>query len=145
MSVFENRVTLVGNVGSNPMQSGTTKSGVAVVNFSIAQTTLGLDPQTGEAARRDPTWFQISCFGVTGEKALNNLVKGHLVLVTGRIRQESYTTAKGERRIAVVIRADEVFKVERLKKLKVTDTANTPSTEPSFEDWDGQEFEGAGS
>lgn len=68
------RITLVGNLGSEPEQRFTAK-GDAVTTFSMAV----------NEGKDTPAWFRISAWGNQAETCKQYLRRGSLVLVEGRL------------------------------------------------------------
>jgi len=138
MMTINNQINVIGNLGVDPEQRGSTKDGKPVICFPIAQSMGGIDPETGEKIQKDPQWFRVSCFGNLAERALLNIKKGDLVLVTGELKARSYQTEKGEKKAGFEIIASDVLKVQRLRG-KNTPIPKSQVDEavsgPSFEDW----------
>ncbi|MGK5083735.1 single-stranded DNA-binding protein [Bdellovibrionota bacterium FG-1] len=144
MSMLTNQVSLVGNVGANPVARARTRDGKPVVGFAIAQSVLGSEPETGKLVQKSTQWFQVSSFGRLAEKILGSVKKGDLVMVKGELRMSAYTGKEGEKRSAVEIVAFDVCKVERLHTLKVAaegwNNLGLPTRDvppgPAFDEWD---------
>jgi len=79
-----NKVILVGNCGRDP-ESRHTKSGITVVNLSLATSRRIRDRQTGEM--RDQTeWHRVVFFDKKAEIAAQYLRKGSKVYIEGSLR-----------------------------------------------------------
>jgi len=98
-----NKVFLVGNLGSDP-ETKYLPSGDAVANFNIAVNRRSKDRQ-GEM-KEETTWVRISCFGKIAEFAGNYLQKGKAVFVEGRLKENRWETAEGQKRSQLEVVAD---------------------------------------
>ena len=94
--------TIVGRVARDPearyFQSGTCKT---QINLAVNR------PGAKKGDDTPPGWFKAELWGEDAEAAVNELRKGDLVSVTGRIATESWTTREGEQRTDLVIKAQE--------------------------------------
>lgn len=93
-------ITVAGNVGKEPAMRETA-AGKTYWTFSIAHT-----PRTkkdGEWTDGETIWFSVSFFG-----AVQGLVVGTPVLVTGSFVQKSYTTDDGKTGTSNYINADSI-------------------------------------
>ena len=129
---MKNHVQLIGNIGKAPEQTARTKDGKPVVCFSLAQDASVMDATTQKFVRKDPQWFQISCFGSLAERVLT-LQKGDLISVSGELKSRSYETSTGEKRTSVEVVARSLYRIERLR-----------ATEKSgdFDSFTGHAYEG---
>ena len=75
-------ITIVGNVGREPEQSG---KGPA--KFSVA---VGKSKKVGDEWKTNTTWFNVSCWANTAESVLKNIQKGDQVMVQGSIESREY-------------------------------------------------------
>ncbi|MCZ7570463.1 MAG: single-stranded DNA-binding protein [Ardenticatenaceae bacterium] len=82
------RVTLIGNLGSDP-ELRYTQSGTPVCGFSVATNEVWTDQQ-GQRQERT-TWWRISAWGRTGEVCNQYLSKGRRVYVEGTVVAEPET------------------------------------------------------
>ncbi len=98
MSASVNRVTLIGNLGTDP-EMKMTKTGKAVVNFSLA--TQGFKDE-------ETTWHKIIAWDKTAETCAKFLTKGKQVYVEGRIQNRSYENKEGVKTYVTEIVANEV-------------------------------------
>ncbi|HEY8531941.1 MAG TPA: single-stranded DNA-binding protein, partial [Limnochorda sp.] len=81
-----------------------TPSGVAVTNF-----TLAVDrPFTNQQGEREADFIDVVAWRRLAETVANNLSKGRLVAVEGRLQIRSYDAADGTRRKAAEVVADTV-------------------------------------
>jgi len=101
-----NRVVIVGNLTRDP-ELRATSGGASVCHMRIACNTSWRNRETGELDER-PNYFDVSVFGASGEACARFLAKGRPVAVDGRLDWHEWTTAEGEQRQSVGIRADSV-------------------------------------
>lgn len=98
-----NRVVLIGYLGSNP-ESRYTPSGMAVTRFSLATNEIRKN-RDGESY--DWTeWHRVVLFGGPAEAAADQLVKGQLVYLDGRVRTRSWEDKNALRRYITEVLAD---------------------------------------
>ena len=90
-----NSVQILGNLARDP-ELRFTKTGRAVVTFTVAATNTYIDSATNET--KEQTAF-INCvaWAKLGE-SVGNLKKGNRVFVEGRIQTRSYDTQDGQKR-----------------------------------------------
>lgn len=100
-----NRVTLVGYVGNDPdIRAAGDK---LAANFSVATSSAWRDKTTGEK-KEDVEWHNISCFDARAKLVQDNLKKGMLVYIEGRIQLQKWTNKAGEERVDKKIMMDEI-------------------------------------
>jgi len=106
MAFSINRVTLVGNVSQDPELTYTPK-GTALLKFSLA---------TNHSTRNDdgtwtdvPSFHRIVVWNKLAEFLGNNLNKGDLCFIDGRIQYGSYEASDGTKRYTVDIVAQNVI------------------------------------
>lgn len=98
-----NKVILIGRLTRDP-ELRYTPSGVAVGNF-----TLAVDrPFVNQQGERGTDFIRIVVWRKLAEICANNLAKGRLVAVDGRLQVRSYDTADGQRRQVSEVVADDV-------------------------------------
>lgn len=116
----DSTVTLVGTLGKDPELRYTT-GGRGVASFSMA---VNRSWKQGDEWKQETSWFNVVAWADLGEHVAESLLKGHRVIVTGRLEQRSYETREGEKRSTVEVVADaigpdlrwatfEVVKIER--------------------------------
>ncbi len=93
--------TFIGRVGQDPelryFQSGTCK-----VQLSIAVNR----PGTKKDDNVPPDWFKAEFWGPEAEAITNQIKKGDLLEVMGRVSTDTWTTRTGEERTDVLIRVE---------------------------------------
>lgn len=87
-----------GNVGQNP-ELRFTNNGLAVASFAIA---------VYEGKDKQPSWYDITCWDKLAENVAETIEKGDRVTVVGRLTQDRWETADGDKRSKVKIVADDV-------------------------------------
>ena len=88
-----NKVILVGNLGKNP-EKHTLPSGTTYVSFPLA-TSESYKDKDGEW-KKETTWHNIVIWRESGERAFQNLKKGYLVYLEGKITNRSWTDDGGK-------------------------------------------------
>ncbi len=94
MSRSINKVTLIGNLGSDPDQRFLT-NGKAVANVSLATSESWLDKATNERVE-NTEWHYVVFFGRLAEIAGEYLKKGHQVYIEGKIRSRKWYDQKAD-------------------------------------------------
>lgn len=101
-------VTMVGNITDEP-QLRYTQSGVPVAGFTIASTDRVYDRSTGEWRDGDTVYLRATAWKNAGaENLVESLAKGARVIVTGRLKQRSYTTDDGNKRTVIELDVEEI-------------------------------------
>ncbi len=96
-----NKIILIGRLGADPTQKYTV-DGKAVTSFSVAV-------DTGYGANKKALWYKVSTFGKLAENCNQYLVKGSLVVVSGRETEPwVYQGKDGQHRAQLQVMADEV-------------------------------------
>ena len=98
-----NKVVLIGRLTKNPELRFTPGTGKAVATFTIA-----VDRKGKKEGKQEADFIPIVVWGKQGEAAANNLSKGRLVGISGRIQTRNYEGKDGIRRYVTEIVADEV-------------------------------------
>jgi single-strand DNA-binding protein len=96
-------VTITGNTGGDPALKFL-PSGVAVAEVSVAVTPR--DKRGDEWVDGDTMWFRVKVYGHGAETFTDAVTRGARVLVTGRLRQQRWTTAEGVERTGLEVIAD---------------------------------------
>ena len=102
----EIQATIVGNLTADP-ELRFTPSGVAVANFTVAQT-----PRTkngDEWVDGEPIYVRCTVWREAAENVAQSLQKGQRVLAYGRLKTQSYTPRDGgAERLSIVLDVDEL-------------------------------------
>ncbi len=110
---MKNTVTLVGFVGNAP-EVRELQGGVSVTTVSLATTRSFKD---GEGNRQSETeWHRITCFNGIGKTVAENVAKGAMIMVTGRIHYSKWTDQNGQDRYATEIIAEQVDFLAKAKE-----------------------------
>ncbi|BAS29436.1 single-stranded DNA-binding protein [Limnochorda pilosa] len=98
-----NRIILIGRLVADP-DMRYTQSGTAVTHF-----TLAVDrPFTNQQGERETDFIDVVAWRKLAETVANNLSKGRLVAVDGRLQVRTYDASDGTRRKAAEVVADTV-------------------------------------
>ncbi len=100
-----NKITIIGNLGSDPELRYTT-NGDAVTSFSVA-TNRSYTTRDGES-RQETEWFRVNVWGRSAEACNQYLEKGRLVYVEGGLSSRTWQGQDGETRFSNEIRSSEV-------------------------------------
>jgi single-strand DNA-binding protein len=101
--MYYNKCTFVGRLTRDP-EMRFTSSGVAVANFNLAVNR----PFTNGRGERETDFIPVTVWRKLAETCANNLGKGRLVLVEGRLQIGSYTDKEGVKRRTFDVVADTV-------------------------------------
>jgi single-strand DNA-binding protein len=103
-----NRIFLMGRLGNDPEQKET-KSGVALVTFSLATTYRVRSDENGDELYRDETqWHRVITWGKLAEICGQYLKKGQTVFVDGTLRNRKYQGKDKTFRMAFEVHAENV-------------------------------------
>ena len=117
--VSVNRMTIIGNLGSDP-EMRFTPSGRPVTSFRVATNWRYTAP---DGERREETeWFNVVCWSQLAEQCNRFLTKGRLVFVEGRLRMHTWEGQDGQRRARNEIVADRVKFLDRQGQAATTET-----------------------
>lgn len=87
-----NKVQLIGRIGKNP-EVRKCQNGTQMMSFSVATQSSYKDKEGN--FKTNTTWHDIKYFNAS-EYAINNLCKGSLVYIEGKIATGSYTNSVGQ-------------------------------------------------
>ncbi len=121
----DNTMILVGNLTDDP-EVRFTATGTAVANFTIASTSRVFDKDASEWRDGDTLFMRCTVWQQSAENLADSLTKGARVIVSGRLRQQSFKTREGEKRTSVELVVDEIG--VSLRYTTVTVTKNTRSS-----------------
>ncbi|MDI3533945.1 MAG: single-strand DNA-binding protein [Thermosediminibacterales bacterium] len=107
-----NKVVLIGRLTRDPELRYTAGGGVAVTTFTLAVER----PFTNQQGEREADFIKIVTWRKLAELCANNLNKGRLVGVSGRLQVRSYDTQEGLRRWITEVVADEVKFLDKPKE-----------------------------
>jgi len=123
----EATITVVGNLTADP-ELRYTQNGLAVANFTIAQTERVYDQATKAWKDGDSIFFRSSVWREVAEHVAGSLTKGTRVIATGRLKQRSYETKEGEKRTSIELEVDEIGPSLRYVTAQLTKTAKPAGT-----------------
>jgi len=105
--VIDATITLVGNLVDNPALR-VTANGTSVCGFRIASTPRRFDRATNRWVDGATLFLRVSCWRQLAENVTASLSRGDRALVVGRLRQHTYSTQEGQRRVVYEIDAEAV-------------------------------------
>ena len=111
------KVVVSGRVVKNPEKRFTPNTNVAVTEFAIA-----VDSAPGRDGQRESTAVKVIAWRDLAERCANDIKKGDIVTVDGRLQISQYTTPEGQKRRTAEIDA---VSVETMSELSETGTAAT--------------------
>ena len=120
-----NRITIAGNVGKD-IELKYLPSGMAVANFSVADT-------TGKDDKRKTMWHNVTVFGDLAENTAGSVVKGTRVVVEGRLTEDKFTNKEGVEVTRIKVLADDVSISVRFgayEPVQPAASGSDPSDEP---------------
>ena len=120
-------MTLVGNLVDDP-ELRFTPSGHPVAKFRVASTPRYKDSATGEWKDGDSLFLTCTVWRQAAENVAESLQRGMRVIVTGRLKQRSYETKEGEKRIVYELEVDEVGPSLKSASAKVTKVSRSSAT-----------------
>ena len=121
MAQGDTNITLVGNLVEDP-ELRFTPNGAAVARFRMASTPRIFDKNTNDWRDGDSLFLTVDCWRQLAENVAESLTRGTRVVVTGRLKQESYETKEGEKRTVYKVEADEVGPSLKFATAKVNKT-----------------------
>lgn len=106
-----NKIILIGRLTRDPELRFTPANGVPVANF-----TLAVDrPFVNQKGEREADFIRIVAWRKLAEICANNLTKGRLVAVEGRLQIRSYEGQDGQRRYMTEVVANTVEFLDKAK------------------------------
>ena len=113
-------ITVKGNLGKDP-ELKFSKAGKAWISFSVGYTPR--EKKDDQWIDGETMWFRVIQFGEKAEIAADNFAKGDSVIITGTLKQSTFTDKEGNQRTGLEIMADEIGIVPRpVRKTKTEDT-----------------------
>jgi len=124
-----NKVILIGRLTADP-NLRYTQNGTPVTTF-----TLAVDkPFAGEDGKRGADFIDIVAWRKLAEVVAQNITKGRLVAVEGRLQIRSYNDQNGIRRKAAEVIANEVKFLDRPKREQTSEPEEPGWGEPEFDE-----------
>jgi single-strand DNA-binding protein len=100
---------LEGRVVADPGLTFGQGSGTAICKMRLVAADRRMNKQTDEWEDGDTLWMDVTCFKQLAENVVESVVKGDLVIVTGKIRTEEWEDREtGAKRSKVAMIADTV-------------------------------------
>jgi len=103
----ETVITVIGNLTADP-ELRFTPSGAAVATITVASTPRKYNAQTSQWEDGDALFMRCNIWRQAAENVAESLTRGARVVVSGRLRQRSFETKEGEKRIVVELEVEEV-------------------------------------
>ncbi|WP_462186999.1 MULTISPECIES: single-stranded DNA-binding protein [unclassified Frankia] len=105
--MLETTITLVGNLVDDP-DHRMAANGASICTFRLASTPRRFDRSESRWVDGTTLFLRVSCWRQLADNVAASLVRGDRALVYGRLRQRSFETGEGERRVTYEIDADAV-------------------------------------
>ena len=102
----ENRVELIGNIGSE-LKLNYTGGGTAVTNFSLATNEFFKDSEGKQQKRTE--WHKVTVWGKSAEACADYLKKGAPVRVVGRLKTRQWEDKEKVKRYVTEIHSNDVL------------------------------------
>jgi single-strand DNA-binding protein len=122
-------IQVKGNVGQEP-ELKFSKNNMAYVTLSVAYT-----PRTKQNdvwSDGETMWFRVVQFGTKAEATVDLIKKGDSVIVTGDLKQSTYTDKEGKEKTSLEITADNIGLLPRMAK---ANRQNTEATNEGLNPW----------
>lgn len=125
------RITLEGRVVADPeLRFG--QSGTAVCKMRLVAADRRLNKATDEWEDTDTLWMDVTCFKQLAENTVESVVKGDLVIVTGKIRTEEWDDREtGQKRSKVAMIADTVSASLQFRTIPHGEARRTAAPSPA--------------
>lgn len=116
----ENFIAIIGNLVADPdLKYGPNGEAIATMRVAVNRRLL----KDGEWSDGETSYFTVVVWRGLAENAVESLVEGSRVIVTGRLQMRSWETPQGDRRSVIEIEATDVApalanaiaKVERVR------------------------------
>lgn len=116
-------ITVIGNLTADP-ELRYSQNGLAVANFTIANTPRTYDKAKGEWVDGQALFLRASVWREFAEHVAGSLTKGMRVMAQGRLTQRSYKDRDGNDRTAIELEVDEIGPSLRYATAQVTRAAS---------------------
>src|SRR5690606_9331502 len=123
-----NRVVLVGRLTRDP-ELRYTPNGVAVANFTVAVNR----PFKNQQGEQEADFINCVTWRKQAENLANDMCKGHLIGVDGRIQTRSYENQEGKRVWVTEVLAESIQFLEYKKETEPQEQKSEPETEKKYE------------
>lgn len=122
-------ITIVGNLTADP-ELGFTRSRDAYARFVIASTPRRYDRSTNGWADGETIFLRCTAWRDLAEHAAESLTKGVRVIITGRLRQNNWTTDDGQPRSSLDLDVDDIGPSLQWATTKITKATRTDPQRP---------------
>lgn len=129
-----NKVVLVGRLTATP-ELKQTINGVTVCNFTLAVNRKWQGSASGAPAKPQADFISIIAWRQTAEFIKRYFDKGSCICIVGGIQTRTWEDAKGEKRYATDVVAEEAMFVDN-KTADIPNQDFKPHVEPKFEEVD---------
>jgi single-strand DNA-binding protein len=120
-------IAFVGNAATAP-ELAYTPTQKPFVRLLVAENQGHRNRESGEWIEDEATFWPVTVWGDAALNIAESINKGDRVVVTGRTRTSTWTTAEGDKRSRVEVVADEVAASTRFARLRI---AKVLKSEPS--------------
>lgn len=133
-------ITIHGGLPRDP-ELRMSRNGNAIASFTVITSRRKKDESTGQWSNEDTSFFDVSAFGQLAENICESLVKGHQVIVTGRMRQREWENNEGQKRRSWELLADDVAVSCKYKTVTVGEGAprRERQSAPPQDPWAGEQ------
>lgn len=129
----EPTTTIIGNLTADPEMS-VTNSGVSWARFTVASTPRRFDKQSGQYVDGEALFMRCVAWRDLAEHITESLSKGTRVVVTGRLRQNTWETDDGQKRSSIDLDVDEIGPSLRFATAKVAKLSRRTGNQPPAPD-----------
>lgn len=119
MAMGDTPVTIAGNLVADP-ELRFTPAGKPVATVRVASTPRRMNQQTQKWEDGESLFLTCVIWNQAAENVAESLTRGMRVIVTGLLKQRSYETNSGEKRVVYEIQADDIGPSLRSASAKVT-------------------------
>lgn len=121
-----NKLFLIGNLGKDP-EKIPTKTGVAMVKFSIATTERGYTKKDGTKVEDRTDWHNVTAFGKLAEICDRYLRKGSKVSIVGSLHYQQVKQADGTTKTYTSIEIDDMEMLDSKQAQPTQQTSAIPA------------------
>lgn len=103
----ETVITVVGNLTGDP-ELRYSSTGTAMARFTIASTPRNFSKDENKWVDGEALFLRCTAWRQLAENSAETLARGNRVIAQGRLRQRSYETKEGEKRMVFELEVDEI-------------------------------------
>lgn len=104
MSILNNQVILIGNVGKDP-DIKYNANGTVCANLVLA-TSDGYKDKSGQWIDKT-TWHNITCWGALAQRVEKHIQKGTNIIIHGRLATDTWTDSTGQKKYKTYVQMNE--------------------------------------